>query len=289
MKDDELGRAYSEGEIIFKEGDEGDRMYVVQAGKVSITKKADFGEVSIANLEPGEIFGEMAMFDRLPRSATATAFGEARILGIDKKKLFQSIGRDPTLVFKLIESMSSRIRRLDEAFAKLNKGRKELLKIFVDIDETCKFVLEEAKNFINADNGSVMLYDENERKLAIKAAFGAEWNPKIELGHGEGIAGDILRTGKAELINNAYMDARFKTGSSGIGSVLCVPLRGKNGNFGVINMSRNSNKLFGIEDLNLLRTISNYASIAIENAINFTRLHNVTNEFLRHATMLDMW
>jgi len=68
-----------------------------------------------------------------------------------------------------------------------------------------------------------------------------------------------------------------------------VPLKGKNGNFGVINMSKKSEKLFSIEDLKLLRTFSNYASIAIENAMNFTRLHNVTDEFLRHATMLDMW
>jgi len=289
MREDELGRVYSEGEIIFQEGDEGDRMYVVQAGKVKITKKHDTGELTIATLGPGEIFGEMAMFDRMPRSAAAVAMGEARILGIDKKKLFQSIDRDPTLVFKLIESMSSRIRSLDEEFTKLKKSKMELLQVFVNIDRTCSFVLEEAKNSVISDNGSIMLYDEREKNLVIKAAFGTVWEPRTSLGRGEGIAGDVLSTGKAELINNVLMDARFKTGSADIMSMLCVPLKGKNSPFGVINMSRSTGKLFTVEDLKLLRTVSIYASLAIENAINFTRLHDVTDEFLRHATLLDIW
>ncbi len=288
MKDGELGRDYAEGEIIFKEGDEGDRMYVIQSGRVQITKKTSSGDLTIATLGKGEIFGEMALFDRLPRSATAAALDEARILSIDKKKLFQTIDRDPTLVLKTLESMSRRIRRLDEEFTKLRKNKLDILQIFVNVDETCSFILEEAKNFIKADNGSIMLYSDEEKALFIKAAFGTEWNPKTKLNTGEGIAGDVLKTGKAELINNVSMDPRYKKGSAHINSVLCVPIKGKNTHFGVINMSRISENLFVIEDLKLLRFIALYASVAIENAMNFTRLRNVTDEVLRHATMLDM-
>jgi len=288
MKDGELGRDYAEGEIIFKEGDEGDRMYVIQSGRVQITKKTSSGDLTIATLGKGEIFGEMALFDRLPRSATAAALDEARILSIDKKKLFQTIDRDPTLVFNTLESMSRRIRRLDEEFTKLRKSKLDILQIFVNVDETCSFILEEAKNFIKADNGSIMLYSDEEKSLFIKAAFGTEWNPKTKLNTGEGIAGDVLKTGKAELINNVSMDPRYKKGSADINSVLCVPIRGRNRHLGVINMSRISENLFVIEDLKLLRFIAIYASVAIENAMNFTRLRNVTDEVLRHATMLDM-
>jgi CRP-like cAMP-binding protein len=288
MKDGELGRDYAEGEIIFKEGDEGDRMYVIQSGRVQITKKTSSGDLTIATLGKGEIFGEMALFDRLPRSATAAALDEARILSIDKKKLFQTIDRDPTLVFNTLESMSRRIRRLDEEFTKLRKSKLDILQIFVNVDETCSFILEEAKNFIKADNGSIMLYSDEEKALFIKAAFGTEWNPKTKLNTGEGIAGDVLKTGKAELINNVSMDPRYKKGSADINSVLCVPIRGRNRHLGVINMSRISENLFVIEDLKLLRFIALYASVAIENAMNFTRLRNVTDEVLRHATMLDM-
>ena len=288
MKDGELGRDYAEGEIIFKEGDEGDRMYVIQSGRVQITKKTSSGEITIATLGKGEIFGEMALFDRLPRSATAAALDEARILSIDKKKLFQTIDRDPTLVLKTLESMSRRIRRLDEEFTKLRKSKLDILQIFVNVDETCSFILEEAKNFIKADNGSIMLYSDEGKALFIKAAFGTEWNPKTKLNTGEGIAGDVLKTGKAELINNVSMDPRYKKGSADINSVLCVPIRGRNRHLGVINMSRISENLFVIEDLKLLRFIAIYASVAIENAMNFSRLRNVTDEVLRHATMLDM-
>ena len=114
MKDGELGKLYSDSEFVFKEGDKGESMYVIQSGKVRITKNTPAGEVTIATLKSGEIFGEMALFDKMPRSANALATGEARVLSIDRKKLFTTISRDPTLVFKIIESMSQRIRGLND-------------------------------------------------------------------------------------------------------------------------------------------------------------------------------
>ena len=288
VKEGELGRIFPDGEIIFREGDEGDRMYVIQSGKVRITKKTPEGDVTIAVLESGEIFGEMALFDRMPRSATAAADGETRVLGIDKKKLFQSIDKDPTIVFRMLLSMSQRIRRLDEEFMKLKKSKTAVLEIFVDVDEICAFILDEARNFIRSDNGSVMLYDRNGKKLVIKSAFGGEWEPKTRLGMGEGLAGDVLRTGKAELVNNVTMDSRFKSGPAHIASILCVPLKWKETCFGVINMS-NGRDLFTIDDLKMLRFIAIYASVAIENAINFSKLKDAADEILRNASLLDIW
>jgi CRP-like cAMP-binding protein len=287
MKDNELGRVYSGGEIICKEGEKGEAMYVIQSGKVKITKKAPSGELKIAALEKGEIFGEMALFDRLPRSATATASGEARVLIIDKKKLFSTINRDPTLVFKILDSMSRRIRRLNDEFTKLKKNKLDIF-AYMDVDETCKIILEEAKNVIIADNGSIMLIDDNGKSLSIKAAFGTKSDTKMKFTLGEGIAGDVLRTGKAELVNNVSMDSRFISGKVHINSMLCIPLRGKGHNFGVINLSNSSEKLFTLEDLKLLHSLAIYVAIAILNAKNFAELNTATDEVLRHATMLDM-
>jgi GAF domain-containing protein len=277
MKDSELGRVYSEGDIIFKEGDVGDRMYVIQSGRVKITK--DFRRHSYCDY--AGIFGEMALSDRPVHPAAATN------KNIGHRQL-QTISRYPTLVFKMIESMSRRIRRLDEEFTKLKKNKLDL-QIFANVDETCKFILDESKNFIHADNGSIMLLGEEDEPLFIRAAFGSEWKPKTKLCDGEGIAGDVLRTGKSELINNVSMDPRYKSGETRIKSLLCVPLKGKSRNFGVINLSRGSEKLFSIEELKLLRTVAIYASIAIENAMIFSKLNTATDEILRHATMLDMW
>jgi len=284
MREDELGRRYSEGEQIFGEGQEGDRMYVIQAGRVKIMKKSRTGDMTIAVLESGDIFGEMALFDKLPRSATATAMGDTRVLTIDKEKLFQTISRDPTLAFRIISSMSSRIRRLDDELIQVKKNK---LNICIDLDETCEYILEEAKNVIPAENGSIMLLDEDGETLSVRAAFGKEWNPKIKLRVGEGVAGDVLRTGKAELINSVSQDARFKSGSAKISSMLCVPLKWKT-SIGTLNMSNSSNKLFTLEDLKMLRSLAMYASIAIQNAKSCAQLRSTTEEMIMHVSLLDV-
>jgi CRP/FNR family transcriptional regulator len=123
MKDGELGRVYADGEVICKEGDMGDVMYAIQSGTVKISKLSGGKEQTFIILGRGDLFGEMALFDRQPRSATATALGEARVLSIDKKKLFTSISRDPTLVFKLLETMSQRMRRLSDDVVRLSGGK----------------------------------------------------------------------------------------------------------------------------------------------------------------------
>ena len=64
---------------------------------------------------------EMALFDRLPRSATVKAMGETRILTIDRKGFISRISKDPTLAFKMLESMSKRIRELHKELIKLRK------------------------------------------------------------------------------------------------------------------------------------------------------------------------
>ncbi len=284
----ELGKLYSDKEVIFSEGDKGDMMYVIQSGKVKITKKTALKEMVIAEIGSGEIFGEMALFDRLPRSATAAASGEARVLSIDKKKLFASISRDPTLVFKLLESMSRRIRTLNDNIAGLKKQEARTMKLCLSMDETCRMILDEASNLVQAERGSVMLLDEQGKLLRIKVAFGKEADDKLKLCVGEGIAGDVMKSGKAELINNVRQDTRFVSGKMEISSMLCVPLRSRERTLGVINMSNGSARLFTLDDLKMLRSLAVYASIAIQNAWNLCTLKEATSEVLKHATLLDM-
>jgi CRP-like cAMP-binding protein len=285
MKEGELGKGYRDGEVIFQEGDRGEVMYVIQAGKVKIKRDGPSGEITLGTLESGEIFGEMALFDRLPRSATAVASGDARILSVDRKKLFPTISKDPTLLFKILETMSQRIRKLDDEIAKLKKHRSDLAIVCSNIEQTCRTILEEAHSVIPADSGSIMLVDEAEQYLSIKAAFGLESGTKMKMKVGEGIAGDVVRGGKAELIANASSDARYLPGATKITSLLCAPIGCEGRNFGVINMSNSSQKLFTADDLKLLRTLAVYASIAIQNEQNFFNLKNATDDLLRHATL----
>ena len=287
MKEGELGRVYRDGEAIFKEGDKGEVMYVIQTGKVRIVRDSPSGELTLGILEGGEIFGEMAIFDRLPRSATVVASGDARILTVDRKKLFPTISKDPTLLFKILETMSQRIRRLDDEIAKLKKYIADLRPVSANIRETCSTLLEEARRVISADSGSVMLFDEEEQFLSIRAAFGPESDMNIRLKVGEGIAGDILKTGRAELIDNVLSDLRFLPGTTKVTSMLCAPIGCEGRNFGVINMSYASENVFSANDLKLIRALAVYASIAIQNEQNFFNLKNATDDLLRRVTLLD--
>jgi CRP-like cAMP-binding protein/flavin-dependent dehydrogenase len=108
-----LGKTYEHGEVIFRQGDIGDCMYVVQSGKVEIFQTTDEKEVRLAGLVAGDFFGEMALFEREVRSATVRAQGEARVLTVDKKTLFGRIQADPTIAFHLLQAMSFRLRKLD--------------------------------------------------------------------------------------------------------------------------------------------------------------------------------
>lgn len=286
MKEGELGRVYSNGEAICTEGETGDKMFVIQSGRVKITKNKPSGEITLATLGSGDMFGEMALFDKLPRSATATAMGESRVLGVDKKKLFITISRDPTLAFKILETMSQRIRRLNDDLTKLTKDKLDVFHVCMDFDATCSLILEEARNIISCEHCSIMLFDEAEKSLSIKAAFGSESDLKVRLSAGEGIAGDVFKSGKAELINNVAVDPRYVPGKMQIKSILCVPLQCQDRIIGVLNMSNTSERLFNLNDLNLLRSLSIYASIAVQHSKNFTSVERAANEMLSHVTII---
>ncbi len=284
MKRGEIGRVYDEGEIICREGETGDRMYVIQSGKVRITKKTSTGEHTITTLGAGEIFGEMALFDKAPRCASAVAGSEARVLGVDKKKLFSTISRDPTLVLRVLELMSGRIRVMNETLMKLRTEKLVMLDQVTE-EAACKLVLEEARRLVKSEHGSVMLLDPERKKLKIGAAFGPEAEPKVSLSEGEGIAGDVLKTRKSELVNDVPEDKRFVPGTANIRSLLCVPLVWEGQSFGVINMSNESGKSFSIDDLKPLDSLAANASLAIQNASILSRLKEETERTLSSASM----
>jgi CRP-like cAMP-binding protein len=288
MKEHEIGKTYKDGDTICLEGEEGKHMYVIQSGKVLVTKKVPDGELSLTTLKEGEIFGEMALFDHLPRSATIRSVGESVVLSVDKKGFFAKVSKDPSLALNILECMSKRIRGLNNELLKLKKRREETLGAFMDLEETCRLILEEVKHSIRAENGSIMLLDDEKKVLKIAAAFGNEATKKTELKLGKGIAGDVVRSGKLELVNNTTADQRYEQGEMKVITLLCAPLKSRVKIFGVINLSNSQHNFFNLDDLKLLRVLSIYASIAIENAQLFITSQNLSDSIIRHATLLDM-
>ena len=117
-----LGKTYAKGEIVVKQGEAGDCMFAIQKGQLEVVRRGKDGEVRVAVLEEGDIFGEMAIFEREARSATVRALAEARVLTVDKKTFLRRVQEDPSLAFNLVRMMSSRIRRLSGEIADLRPG-----------------------------------------------------------------------------------------------------------------------------------------------------------------------
>ena len=113
MKSGELGKLYEDGEIIVREGDKGDCMYVIQKGRVEVLQTKNKKDVRLAILDEGDFFGEMSIFEKEERSATVKALGEVRALTIDKKNFLKRIHEDPSLAFHIVKNLSRRIRALD--------------------------------------------------------------------------------------------------------------------------------------------------------------------------------
>ena len=108
-----IGRIYQDGEVIVRQGEVGECMYVIETGKAEVLEKKGRKEVRLAILGPSDFFGELAIFDRETRSATVRAMGEVRAITMDKKTIQKRILEDPWLAFRILEKMSQRIRELD--------------------------------------------------------------------------------------------------------------------------------------------------------------------------------
>jgi CRP-like cAMP-binding protein len=112
-------RAYKDCDMIFREGDAGDGMYIVKSGRVQISKKLHGVMVKIATLEDGEFFGEMALFNDKPRSATAMALGATVVTYLDRETFEKLIEKDPSFALKILHKVMERLRRVDEEVTRL--------------------------------------------------------------------------------------------------------------------------------------------------------------------------
>jgi CRP-like cAMP-binding protein len=121
MESGTLGKVYEGGEVVVRKGDTGDSMYVIQEGQVEVLVEKDGKEVRLRVLGEGEFIGEMSIFEREVRSATVRALGTARLLTVDKKGLLRRIHEDPSLAFRILETMSKRIRDLTNEVVRLKR------------------------------------------------------------------------------------------------------------------------------------------------------------------------
>ena len=112
-----LGKDYADGEVIVREGEPGNCMFVIQEGEVEAVTDSDGRELRLRTMGADEIFGEMALFEEETRTATIRALGPARVLTIDKRNFLGGISEDPSLALRVVQTMSHRIRDLTNRLA----------------------------------------------------------------------------------------------------------------------------------------------------------------------------
>jgi CRP-like cAMP-binding protein len=108
------------GEVLFQEGEPGDRMYVIMDGKVKLGQTSSDGrETLLGVLGPGEMFGELSLFDPGLRTSTATALTDAVVLGMGHDQLGPWLAGRPEVAASLLQALARRLRRTNEAMADL--------------------------------------------------------------------------------------------------------------------------------------------------------------------------
>ena len=114
MSSGALGREYKGGDVIVHQGEMGDCMFVIQEGEVEVVRVDNGSIIRLAVLGRGDFFGEMSVFEKEVRSATVRALDRVRVITVDKKTFMRRIQKDPTLAFRIFQTMASRIKQLNE-------------------------------------------------------------------------------------------------------------------------------------------------------------------------------
>ncbi len=148
------------GRTLFNEGDPGDRLYVVTEGKIKLGRTAGDGrENLLAILGPGEMFGELSLFDPGPRTATATAVTDTSVLGLGHDELEPWLTGRPEVAAQLLGALAQRLRRTNEAMADL---------VFSDVPgRVAKALLDLARRFgVQSEDGLHVTHDLTQEELA---------------------------------------------------------------------------------------------------------------------------
>jgi CRP/FNR family transcriptional regulator len=119
VSDVAIPRSFGGGDVVFREGDDSDTCYVVRSGHArAIREHPDGRQITLATFGPGDIFGELAMFDDERRSATVEAIDDLGVLGIPGVDMRALLSRHPDIAVKLVISLGRRLRAANERLAR---------------------------------------------------------------------------------------------------------------------------------------------------------------------------
>jgi len=118
---EKYGQVVEAGRVIFKEGEPGDTMYIIQKGRIKITKRVDNVEKILMVLGKGDFFGEMALIRNTPRTATATAVDTCELLAFNRDGFLSMISKNSNIAMNIIEKLCIRLEKADNQIRDLAK------------------------------------------------------------------------------------------------------------------------------------------------------------------------
>jgi CRP-like cAMP-binding protein len=110
---------FSKGTVLFNEGDEGEEMYIIRSGKVAIKKRVAHGEITVAVLEKGDFFGEMAMLEHIPRTAGAEVVEDGDLIVIGSDIFGDMVKSNPEIGVRMLRKYSLRLRETTKQIEEL--------------------------------------------------------------------------------------------------------------------------------------------------------------------------
>jgi F420-non-reducing hydrogenase small subunit len=129
-KGEELfGPIYQKGEVVFRQGEPGDTIYIIQSGAVEVSQLRNDKKVVLALLEHGDFFGEMALIDNHPRTATVTTIYRTRLLSFTRSSFLERVRHDPGVVLHLLKGLSQRIMKTERLLRTTVEGDEALLSL----------------------------------------------------------------------------------------------------------------------------------------------------------------
>jgi CRP/FNR family transcriptional regulator, cyclic AMP receptor protein len=148
------------GERLFSEGDKGDRLYIILTGKIKLTKAAPDGRENLLSVHgPGEMFGELSLFDPIPRTSSATAITQAELAGLAHDAMRAFLASRPEVSMHLLQALAQRLRRINEVKADL---------VFTDVPgRVAKALLDLSERFgVQTPEGIQVNHDLTQEELA---------------------------------------------------------------------------------------------------------------------------
>jgi len=268
---------YADGQTVFAEGDPGDSMYFIAKGCIHIEKRAQAAGAAnktLAVLEAGDYFGEMALLDQKPRSASAIAAGGARTLRLSKAAFDHMQDKNSfagmSVLFAMIRTSSERIRRLSTQVVVYDEVGKAIGES-QDLQTLSDVIMQQLLSATAADWGLLLLRSQFSDRLEVRSQFNLSLTPaQIEgVCGGQGFLGVILQDQQDRLVTSFDEQEPFRScGRLGFetASLLLSPILQEKQLLGLIVLGGQSRNQFDLNALNLVRGVARQTTQAILNA-----------------------